>query len=192
MNIIKTRMKKIALNLDYAKNMKLEPKKSDSVAELKDGSNRGDETLVSVLMDITYYVDRRMFSDAYAKEFSSDEDVKTKLNPTLKDKAKQYFGNSSNAYVNVLWDAFCQYVKSNMSDTVAKDNFGLTSNGTLSKEFTELLRGQGITLESPTGYDNIEISYKDVTYDDNKLSFVVEGWIADLIADKDNVGKYHQ
>lgn len=181
-----SRLKKIALNLEYAKNMVVPAVLDDSSISLETGADGKNARF-----DLSFIVTKNDFSESYRNEFTNDSEVKEKLKPNLKDKAKKLFSDESSAYISQLWEAFTTYITENINDDIAAKNLQIVSNTQVWTTITDLLAGQGIHLDNDVSPANLVFEYKDITASDEAIKFTIETWIDNIVPDENDVNLFH-
>ena len=177
-----TKLKKIALNLDCAKDMLVPAKRIDDAYEASSGVD-GFNAKVSIMYVVTYYD----FCEAYSNEFPDEDAVNEKLQPGLMDKTKKMFGGEADVYRRPLWETFENYVVSNAEEALTK-NLGIVLNGNFKTACEEVLAGQGIHLTN--GLDNLNVTVDDVEGNDEKLTFTVSTEFDNLKQDEDDMNMF--
>lgn len=177
-----TKLKKIALNLDCAKDMFVPAKRIDDAYEASSGVD-GFNAKVSIMYVITY----SDFCEAYSNEFPDEDAVNEKLQPGLMDKTKKMFGGEADVYRRPLWEAFEKYVASNVEEALTK-NLDIVLNGNFKTACEEVLAGQGIHLTN--GLDNLNVTVDDVEGNDEKLTFTVSTEFDNLKQDEDDMNMF--
>lgn len=175
---MKTRLKKVALNLDYVKNMVVPTELADSNAQTIQVGNEQTDARAT----LSYKITKDAFTEVYKTEFSNSDDMKEKLDPGFKDKAKKLFGNEDTAYVQPLWEAFEKYIVSSLATadvTSAGINLTNIDTGNIQKAANEAFSGLGLSFFG-TAPSNMEIA--DVQSNDNEITF-------NLIIDYNNIKK---
>ena len=174
--IIKNLKTRLAVNLDFVKELEVPAKLIDRTSEV---INNNDGT-INAGSTLTYMITKNDFSEAINK--LGIEEVYKKLSLSFKEKALNLLNNKAiivGKYENQMFEEYKRYIINNL-DQAAKRNLWISTERGLFKDYLDSIAGSMAHVDNSVNENDLVISYKIAENIEEALKITAYVWLYDL------------